>query len=281
MKKLDQHGVRTWLRTLLSALAMLGLTAHPALAKDEIVFSTAPTQSPAVTVKLFQPLVDYLSKASGAKIVLKPAKTFLEYTNDMRAGKYDMLFDGPQFVGWRMQRLNHTVLAKLPGSIVFVVIMRNDEDVSKVADLAGKKVCSFASPNLLTLGFLDMFPNPARLPIMVKATSFMDTLKCVKSKRGVAAIMRDKFWDKRTAEQKKGLHLMYTSKTPFPHRAVSITTDVDAKIREKLRAALLSDQAAKIAQPILSRFRVKRFVPATDAEYKNMGRLLKPVWGFN
>ncbi|MEJ2345948.1 MAG: phosphate/phosphite/phosphonate ABC transporter substrate-binding protein [Gammaproteobacteria bacterium] len=265
----------------LIALAVTAMAAVPAAAKDTIVFSTAPTQPPAQTRQQYQPLADYLSKVTGKKIVLEPARSFLEYTNAMRAGKYDLLFDGPQFVGWRMKHLGHHVLAKLPGSIVFVVVVRDDAGVAHVADLAGKQVCSFASPNLLTLGFLDLFPNPAQLPLMVRSPTFMGALQCVKSGHGVAAVMRQKFWDKRTPEQKKGLRLLYTSNTPYPHRAFSISDDVDAATRDKIKAALLSDAGTNAGAPILKRFRVKRFVAAPAKEYQGMGRLLKPVWGFS
>jgi ABC-type phosphate/phosphonate transport system substrate-binding protein len=268
-----------FLVSLYAALAAL-LLMRPALAANEIIFSTAPTQPPAQTMKMYGPLANYLSKATGKKVVLEPARMFLQYTNNMRAGHYDLLFDGPHFVGWRMSHLGDKVVAKLPGSIVFLVVTRNDSGVKKIDDLAGKKVCSFASPNLLTLGFLDLFPDPARLPVMVKAKTFMGALKCVKSGHGVAAVMRDKFWYKRTPAQKKGLRLLYVSKTPFPHRAFSVSDKVDPATREKIKQALLSPEGTKMALTILRSFHVKHFVPAPPAEYKGMGRLLKPVWGF-
>ena len=107
-------------------------------AADELVFSTAPTQPPAQTIAMYQPIVDYLSRMTGKKIVLKPARNFLEYTYGIREGKYDILFDGPHFVGWRMKKYGHKVLAKLPGSITFVVVARSDARVNKYQDLAGR-----------------------------------------------------------------------------------------------------------------------------------------------
>ncbi len=122
-------------------------------ASDELIFSTAPTQSPQQTVLIYQPLVDHLAKVTGRKIILKPARNFLEYTHGMQQGKYDILFDGPHFVSWRLAQHNHKVIAKLPGSISFIIIGRDDANIKDYQALAGQKVCAFESPNLLSLGF--------------------------------------------------------------------------------------------------------------------------------
>jgi len=88
-------------------------------ASDELVFSTPPTQSVAVTKKNYQPLVDYISGVIHQKIVLKPAKNFREYTKNIRENKYDMIFDGPHFINWRIRKQNHVVVAKQPGELHF------------------------------------------------------------------------------------------------------------------------------------------------------------------
>ncbi len=263
----------------LLVLALWVLPVHAA--RKQIIFSTAPTQSPARTIQMYQPLADYLSRVTGMKVILKPASNFLEYIQNMRKGVYDLVFDGPHFVAWRMRHLDHQVLVKLPGKLRFVVVVRKDaKRVNKLKRLAGRRVCAFSSPNLLTLGLLYEFPNPVRIPVIVKVRNFKDSLICVKSGRGVAAVMRDKFWEKRKPEQKKGLRLLYTSRKGYPHRAFSISDEVDKKIQDKIRAALLSKGGVVAGQPILKRFRVKRFVPASDAEYRPMWRLLRTVYGF-
>ncbi len=252
-------------------------------AKNTIVFATPPTQSVAQTIKLYGPIADYLSKVTGKKVVLATPDSFLQYTNEMRADKYDMVFDGPHFAGWRIDKENQTALARVPGAIRFVVAVRTDAGVHKVNDLAGKKVCSFASPNLLTMGFLDLFPNPARLPIMVKAESPPAALKCLRSSEAPAAVMRDLFWNKIKKTKPamlKGLALIYASKTPWPGRTFTISKDIDEATRNKIKAALLSDQGAAAAKSVLASFRAKHFIPAKDADYKGLGKLLKPVWGF-
>jgi len=254
---------------------------QPAQAEDILIFSTAPTQPPAVTVQLYKPLVEHLSAVTGKRIVLKPARNFLEYTRGIQKGSYDILFDGPHFVGWRMAQSGHKVIARLPGHIVFTVVAREDAGITDYSQLAGKKVCAFASPNLLTLGFMNLFPRAASQPIMVRVKSFKGALDCVKSGKGIAAVMRDTFWEKRSPEQKQSLQVIYTANQAFPHRAFSVSKRVDARTRKAILQALLSEGAeAPGSAAILKRFRSKNFQLARPQEYKGLGVLLKPVWGF-
>jgi len=256
------------------------ILAQSVHAEDILIFSTAPTQPPAVTVQLYKPLVERLSAATGKRIVLKPARNFLEYTRGIQKGSYDILFDGPHFVGWRMARSGHKVIARLPGRIVFTIIAREDAGITDYSQLAGKKVCAFASPNLLTLGFMNLFPRAASQPIMVRVKSFKGALDCVKSGKGVAAVMRDKFWDKRSVEEKQNLQLLYTANHAFPHRAFSVSKRVDARARKAILQTLLKEGAEAPGSEILKRFRSKSFLLARPQEYKGLGALLKPVWGF-
>ena len=260
--------------------ALIGVFGSlPAQAQDW-VFATAPTQTPEKTIQMYQPIVDLLSKATGHKIKLVPAKNFLEYTHGLRKDQYDIVFDGPHFVGWRMKNLKHKVVAKLPGQLRYSVIENDTSGVKEVKRLAGLKVCSLASPNLLTLGFLDQFGNPASQPIIVSVPSFKASLECVRSGQADAAIMRDKFWEKLPDDQKKGMHLLYTTDTAFPHRAFSVSERVDAKATEQILAALTSEEGATAGKAVLQSFKAKKFLPASAAEYEGLGRLLNPVWGF-
>jgi len=249
-------------------------------ASDALIFSTAPTQTPVKTKELYQPLVDHLAKVTGREIHLKPARNFLEYTSNMQKGKYDILFDGPHFVSWRIAQRNHKVVAKLPGDIRFVVVGRDDANIRDYRSLSGKKVCAFESPNLLSLGFLDLYSSPGSQPILVRVKSFQDSLDCVKKGKGVAAIMHDEFWERRTAEQKQGLELLYETDKPYPHRAFSVSNRVDVKTREIIIKALMSKAGALSGQAVLQHFRSKQFAPASSEEYHGMEALLKPVWGY-
>ena len=200
--------MRFYARSIVALLFLFSTVVNAA--DDEIVFSTAPTHSKKETIKLYTPLMSYLSEVTGKKFVIKPAANFIEYSVRMRLGKYDMLFDGPHLNGWRMANLEHTPIVRFPGTIRIVVAAKKDSRLTSMEDLEGgyARVCAFSSPNMLTMAFLSYFPNPVRQPSLVRTQGFKHLVSCLKSDHGQAAVLRDKLWGKISDEDKAELKLI-------------------------------------------------------------------------
>ncbi len=265
-------------------LVLLVLQGPPVSAAGQgVVFGTPPTQTPEETFRLYGPLAEYLTETTGVKVTLVPAHNFLEYTNKMRKAAYDLIFDGPHFVGWRMDRLDHVPIARLPGELVFALAVKDGSPLSDVRQLVGMKICGLASPNLATLSILDRFDNPVRQPILVPVESFKESLECVSAGTAEAGVMPIKFWNKwEQAGKTADLRLLYVSDDhPLPPRTFSISRAVDEETRAKITEALLHSQGKAGPKPVLDRFRSKNFVPVDPEAYKGLGRLLGGVWGFH
>ncbi|WP_127478375.1 phosphate/phosphite/phosphonate ABC transporter substrate-binding protein [Sulfurivermis fontis] len=251
--------------------------ASAVLAKDEIVFSTAPTQTPEQTIKLYTPLINYLSQVTGKQFVIKPARNYLEYNNGTLQNAYDMVFDGPHYTAWRMERQGAIPIARLPGAISIVVAVREDSNIRQLDDLIGRNVCAFSSPNMLTMDFLNYFRNPARQPVLLRVEGFKEINECLKSGRGDAAVLRDQVWAK---QDQTGLRLIAHAYRKHPERTFSVAADIEPELREKIAAALISEEGNKVAAPLLEVFKKEKFIPAYPADYEGLGELLAPVWGF-
>src|SRR5688500_13214269 len=78
-----------------------------------LVFTSPPRETPEEGERSYKPLVEYLSKAIGKPVVYKHPGTWGVYRTEMLAGKYDIVFDGPHFVDYRIQKLGHSAVAKL------------------------------------------------------------------------------------------------------------------------------------------------------------------------
>ena len=206
------------LHKMRSTIGLICLISTAAFAADDradpIVFSTAPTHSKAETVKLYTPLMNYLSQVTGRKFVIKPAANFIGYSVRMRLNKYDMLFDGPHLNGWRMVNMDHTPIVRFPGTIKIVVAADKRAKLTSLDDLkAGHaRVCAFASPNMLTMAFLSYFPNPIQQPNLLRIQGFKGLVTCLKSGRGQAAVLRDKLWEKIKDEDKANMELIASPK---------------------------------------------------------------------
>jgi len=166
-------------------------------ADNEIVFATAPTHSAQETTKLYNPIVKFLSAKTGKKLTLAVPKSFIEYSTSMQAGKYDMVFDGPHLSGWRMDRQQHVPIIKFPGKIKIVIAAKEDSVLSNMDDLQyGVRICSFTPPNMLTMAMLSYFPNPSKQPDLIRVQGFKKLIKCLKTGKGDAAVLRDQLWVK-------------------------------------------------------------------------------------
>lgn len=110
---------------------------------DSFVFSGPPLETADRGQSVYGPIADFLTESTGERFVHHSASSWLSYAKEMRNGSYDLLFDAPHVVAWRVEVLNHVPLIKLPGTLDFVVISRiNDEEIIKLDDLAGHKVCT-------------------------------------------------------------------------------------------------------------------------------------------
>ncbi len=275
---------RTGLVTILAIVCLiLGLSGPQRAVAESIIMSTAPTQSVARTHELYGPLAKYLAEATGADIKLVPARNFLEYNSKMRKGEYDILFDGPHFVGWRIKKLGDIPVARLPGKLVFALVVKDGGPITSAEDLIGKKICAVNSPNLATLSILDQFENPVRQPVIASQRSFNDAFTCLIEGKGYAAIIPIGFWNKFEKNGKtKGLRLLQTTKDrPLPTRTFTVSKRVDVLVREKVTQALINSEGKAGPKPVLDRFRKKNFIEANKKEYEGLERLLRSVWGFH
>lgn len=247
-------------------------------ARADLILSSAPRDVQEKEAAMYKPLTDFLTKALGEKVTFQHGDNFLVYQSEMRKGTYDIVFDGPHFVGWRMAHLNHTPLVKFPGKLVFVAIAKNGGKVQSLKDLAGRTVCAFPPPNLATLTVQFEFDNPARQPLLVEVDNFAESYKKVVAGKCVGGILQEKLYQNLDKEA-KAAKVLFTSK-PVPNQAFSGGPRLTPDKREKFVKALLSAEGAVASQKLLERFKVKSLEAATVEEYQGLGRLLRDVWGF-
>jgi ABC-type phosphate/phosphonate transport system substrate-binding protein len=264
-------GSRLW---LFVALALMMISPVQA----ELILSSAPRDSLEKEAAVFQPIAALLSKAIGEKVTFRYGDNFLVYQSEMRKGTYDIVLDGPAFVGWRMAKLQHVPFVQFPGHLVFVAISKGDNSkVNTLKDLAGRTVCAFPPPNLATITVLYEFDNPSRQPLVLETQSFPEAYKGVMSGKCAGGILQATLF-KNLDKDGKG-KVLFTSK-PLPNQAFSAGPRVTAENRAKLTQALLSPEGVAATQQLREIFKIQALEPANVDEYQGLGKLLRDVWGF-
>lgn len=260
------------------ALAFASLSAFA----NTYIFAVPPRGSQAATEQVYGPIAKLLSQATGQNIKLIYEADWLSYESDMRAGHFDLVFDGPAFIGWRMAHLNFVPLVKLKGNLVFAVLTSaKNNSIHQVADLYGQTVCAFAPPNIATLTLYGMFPNPMSQPVIVPSSTLKDSYANVISGKCKASILPMSLYQHLNQGATQGLTRIIAKTAPIPNQAFSAGPRIPAAIQQKIRDVLLSPAGAQASQRLRSEFGNRPLVPASADEYQGLGSLLKTVWGFS
>lgn len=271
-----KSGARINPSLILMSLVLLLFTNQSIAA---LTFSSPPRESKKEGEKIYKPVAEYLSKALGQKVVYKHAGSWGIYQAYMQKEKYDIIFDGPHFVAWRMAKLDHTPVGKIPGNLSFVIVTRKDKSApTKIKKLAGHRLCGLAPPNLATLSVLAQF-GAARQPSIHKTNSFKESYDKLISGKCVAAVLRDVMIKK--FDSKKLTKTLVKTKA-LPNQAFSVSNNLGKDAVEKIKEALLAADANGPMKAFLKRYaKGKKLAPLKTKSYKGLEVLLKDFWGFD
>jgi len=267
-------------RRLCAVCLLVGVTL-PAFAAD-LIMTAPPRESKDAGIKLYTPLAAHLSKLLNTKVVYQHPGNWLNYQRDMREDKYDIIFDGPHFISWRLEHLKHDVLVKLPGKLEFYLVGdKANNDLKSMDQLIGKKICGISPPNLSTLTVLDRFRNPVRQPVIKGIKGGMGKVhKAFREGKCAAAVLRTTFYKKKLKQADRDTLKILFHSTPLPNQAISVSNRVSASLKNRIVKSLTLGNGVKASQEIVKRFggkKAKSFIPASNDEYKGHNQLLEGV----
>lgn len=270
---------KTFITALLAVAALLCQGARAA----DIIFAAPPRETAKVGEATYGPIADYLSKSIGIHVIYRHPPDWPTYIERMQHDAYDLVFDGPHFVSWRIAKRGHVPLVKLPGSLDFVVITRRDNPaVTELSDLAGRAICGHAPPNLATLTLQAQFPNPTRQPMIIATEGFLNAFKGVIEKHCDGAVLPSKIYARLDQGKYEGATRVLFKSRPVPQQAFTASRRIPPEIRQKIIQALLAPDARKPTAKLRQRFAGgQSFLAATAADYQGLDALLKGIWGFN
>lgn len=247
--------------------------------QEALVFTAAPRESSEAGEEIYQPIAEYLSKVIGKKIIYKDPGTWGVYRTKMLQGSYDLIFDGPHFNSYRMEKLSHNILVKIPERHEFAVIVRKDQtSFNTVQQMAGRTFCTHAPPNLGTLVLLSQFDNPSRQPMIINTKGWDNIYNGVASGKcvgGVLPVLNLKQYDR------AGLMRIVYKTQAMPNQAFSAGPRISMEDQTKIAHALVSPEAAGPTAKLRAAYRVgDSFALANNQEYKGLAEYLRNEWGY-
>lgn len=270
-------------KTLFLVLLTLPILSFAEEQKDSetIVFTAPPRGTLIKETKSYKPIADYLSRVLNKKVVYKQPMSWMHYQKDMWNDKIQIAFDGPHFVSWRMNKLNHTPLVKLPQPHIWVVIARKDDTTTnKLSDIQGRAFCGHPPPNFGTLTIRSLVNNVTREPRLIVRKGWKNIFNSIVDEEacfaGVLPITNLDAYD----PERKYVKVIYTH-TPYANQALTVSTKFSTKMRQKIKTSLLSEEGQAAMGNLRKRFtKGENLVSANKKEYRHVSNVLNNVYGY-
>lgn len=259
---------------------MMFVVVYPIEAISDYLFTAPPRESPERGIEIYKPIADYLTKSTGERFVYQQPGSWTEYSRGMQNKEYDLVFDGPHFVSWRIQYIQHDVVAKLPQLHIWRVIAKSeDTHINSLDDLVGKKICAPKSPNFGMLTMMSHFPNPDREPVHIITKGWKGAFNAVVDGKCVAAVIPKTNHRKFDPELKK-TRAVHTH-LPYPNQAFTAGSGVTPNMKSKIARQLLSEDGQDALSKLRDRFtRGAHLVRADNEEYEGISMVLKRADNF-
>jgi len=262
------------------AFAKSNLPANIAEEQQTLVFAAPPYETEAEAVRTYQPIAQYLSRVIGKKIVFQHPKDWLTYQTEMQRGSYDLVFDGPHFNSWRISNLQHSTLVKLDDDHAFVVVVRKDDRIANLKQLAGQKICGMTPPDLGTLAVLGQFDNPVRQPLIVNTLGAAKVYESVAIEKQCAAGILPVASLKKFRDSKNLVRVIHKTRS-MPNQALSAGPRISREDQARIAATLMSPEASKIVSRLVAAYGTdKGLAYASKEDYAGLDVYLKDAWGY-
>ncbi len=268
--------IRRWF-----AAAALAASLTPAWAATSAAYTiTAPPRmTHAQSRAAFGPVAALLTRVTGHPFRFRFTRNWLVYMQEVRKNTADVYFDGPAFIGWRAARFQDRAAAALSGKMRLVLVVKRGTALSNPDQLAGESVCAFSPPNLATLVFESLFPNPDRRPYFHIIHNLKSTVSDVLKGTCRAVMVPLQLFTRFNKVHPGALAIAYRV-APLPNQGFSVSSKMPRAIQDKVIAALTSPAGQAATAELRASLGHKRLVRSHTADYVPAEHLLDNMIGF-
>ena len=281
LRSMTWHLPLTYARnTAATVLLVLCLAASIARAEvGELVLGVAPLLSETETQAQFQPLCDYLAHAAHLPCRIRTRPNFLSYWEMMRRGKeYNLILDEAHFTDYRAQKMGYVVLAKIPNTVTYSLIVPRATKLDDPARLVGRRIATLGIPSMGAALLNGLFTQPSKQPIPVEVDNAAEGFELLRDAKVAAAILPTPLVREEIVRGAPFRVLLST--VPLPHLGFSAAPEISPELRQVLRQALLNANKTDTGRAMLANIGIERFDPANATVYAGQGRILKEYWGY-
>jgi phosphonate transport system substrate-binding protein len=277
-----------WHRVV-ALVVIFGLASTAAAAVEApLVLGVLPRDNYADTLQTFGPLARQLGQSLGREVRLETTKDFAGFWQAVRARRYDLVYYNQYHYLKSHKESGYQLLLKNEefGSarIAAVILVRKDRGIADLRELKGQTI-AFGGDNTAMMSYIvptamlrtaglrrgDYTETFARNPLnALMAVYYGQAAAC-----GVGDVIP------RLAELKEKIDIgqlaVLATSAALPHLPWAVRGDMPAALQARIRAALVGLKDREAGRQVLARAQLTALVPAEDAEYEPLRRIVQQV----
>ena len=301
--KFLMKGRNAHLRTLPVLLFLLGLAAmsgcgqektpprSPAEAKRTLVIGLIPERNIFRQFERYEPLADYLSRKTDAKVTMKILRRYGNIVDNFRSEGMDGAFFGSFTYALAHAKLGVEVLAR---PVAFdntstyhgLIFVRKDSGIRNVRGMKGKRFAYVDKAT--TAGYI--FPHEyfrefgiSNCREYLKECYFAGTHEdavydVLNGKADIGAAKNTVLYRLALGDPRIREELVVLARSlDVPENALALRRDFDESARSRLKEALLNMHLDPEGKRVLERFEARKFIETTDMDYNVVVNYVKAI----
>ena len=264
-------------RALLLMLSTAGAMPLGVMAQEKpLVIGVLNQQTAAKTAERWNPILRYLTEATGVPLTFKMGQTVQDTNAMMARGEFDLVFTNhnfrPEFDGV------YKPLARWSEKPIYgVIAVLTDSPVRSLKDLSGRKVVFPSRTAFVGYAVPTAALKAAKVNVEpVFAAHQEGALAQLKAKQVDAAAVNSRFLTQYAAQHGLSYREVFTS-DGYADLPISVHPRIPSATADVLRKALLNMRTDPKAAPALAAGSFAGFYPATDRDYDNARKVYKQL----
>lgn len=264
--------------------------ATPTTAKPSLTLGIFPRRNAKTTLRIFQPLAEYLSEKLQRKVTVKTGENFKAFWDEVTAQKYDIVHYNQYHYIVSRQQWGYDAIAKSEefgeAYIGGALVVRKDSDIKTIADLKGKKIIFGGGPRAMQSYIVARYllereglsKNDYQTLFSIDLPSALYTTFY---KQTDATGIGDKILAldivKRMIDTEQ---LIFLAKSePLPQLPWAVKASMAPELRNIIQTLLVNLKESEAGRKILKQARLTGLITATDAEYNKHREIIRAVYG--